>query len=64
MAEHTETHDVETQASTSKRRPRLNEAPASPATTDDAKAQAERSPEWPAQYEGDGWDQVPAQMRP
>jgi hypothetical protein len=45
------------------RRRRSSEAPASPATAAQAK-QESRNPDWPAQYDTDGWDQVPVQMRP
>lgn len=50
------------------RRRRSSEAPASPATAAAAKQESQgggdRNPDWPAQYETDGWDQLPVQMRP
>lgn len=45
------------------RRRRSSEAPASPVTVDEAK-DTDRNPQWPAQYDTNGWDQVPVQMRP
>lgn len=48
---------------TTTRRRRSTEAPVSPAATD-AEPGGERNPDWPAQYDTNGWDHVPVQMRP
>lgn len=56
---------ADTGVSTGRRRARLNEADRGPAPEQrDEESQAGGNPNWPAQYEGDGLDELPVQMRP